>query len=140
MIMKKQFEKLTEINDKKTFDDARVYFEGLLKFATDNGYLAELDADNEYTREMGRIGVMMADYESIYMKFENIKVKNPLIITIEKEMRKKDLNQRQTAALLEVKENTFSQIMSGKRNVSMKLAKRLYKTFHIDPVTILEFS
>jgi len=74
------------------------------------------------------------------MKFENIKVKNPLLVMIEKEMRKKNLNQRQTAELLEVKENTFSQVMSGKRNVSMKLAKKLYKTLKIDPKTILEFS
>jgi predicted XRE-type DNA-binding protein len=69
---------------------------------------------------------MLADYESIYMKFENIKVRNPLLVTIEKEMRKKSLNQRQTAELLDVKENTFSQILSGKRNITMKLGKKLY--------------
>lgn len=138
--MKKQFETITEINDKKTFDAVKTHYEKLERFATENGHLAEIDADNEYTRELGRIGVMLADYESIYMKFENIKVKNPLIVTIEKEMRKKDLNQRQTADLLDVKENTFSQIMTGKRNVSMKLAKKLYKTFQIDAKTILEFA
>jgi len=83
---------------------------------------------------------MTADYESIYIKFSNLKVKNPLLITIEKEMKKMKLNQRQTAELLEVKENTFSQILSGKRNISMKLAKKLYHTLNIDPKTILEFA
>ncbi len=138
--MNKQFQNLIEITDEATFDDVRAYFEDLIQYATHNGYLEEQDADNEYTREMGRIAGMIADYESIYMEFENIKVKNPLLVTIEKEMRKKNLNQRQTAELLEVKENTFSQVMSGKRNVSMKLAKKLYKTLKIDPKTILEFS
>ncbi|AHF17212.1 helix-turn-helix domain-containing protein [Niabella soli] len=138
--MKKQFEDLTEITDKKTFENARVYFEELIQYATKNGYLAELDADNKYTREMGRIGGMIADYESLYMKFKHLKVKNPLIISIEKQMQKKDLNQRQTAALLEVKENTLSQIMSGKRGVSMQMAKRLYSVLKIDPKTIIEFA
>lgn len=138
--MEKQFESLTEITDLDTFNKVREYLDKLERFATRNGYFAEQDADNEYTREFGRIAGMLADYESIYMKFENIKVKNPLIVTIEKAMRKNNLNQRQTAELLEVKENTFSQILSGKRNVSMKLAKKLYKTLKIDPKTILEFS
>ena len=138
--MKKQFENLTEITDLETYNKVREYFDETERYATKNGYLAELDANNEYTRELGRVGVMLADYESIYMKFENIKVKNPLLITIEKEMRKKNLNQRQTAELLELKENTFSQILSGKINITMKLAKKLYQTLKIDPKTILEFS
>jgi len=138
--MKRQFEDIKAITDQQTFERVRAYFENLIQFATRNGFLAEQDADNEYTREMGRIAGMLADYESIYIKFSNLKVKNPLLITIEKEMKKKKLNQRQTADLLEVKENTFSQILSGKRNISMKLAKKLYHTLNIDPKTILEFA
>lgn len=138
--MNRQFEDIRAITDQQTFERVRAYFENLIQFATRNGFLAEQDADNEYTCEMGRIAGMLADYESIYIKFRNLKVKNPLLITIEKEMKKKKLNQRQTAELLEVKENTFSQILSGKRNISMKLAKKLYHTLNIDPKTILEFA
>ena len=138
--MKRQFEDIRAITDQQTFERVRAYFENLIHFATRHGFLAEQDADNEYTREMGRIAGMLADYESIYIKFSNLKVKNPLLITIEKEMKKMKLNQRQTAELLEVKENTFSQILSGKRNISMKLAKKLYHTLNIDPKTILEFA
>ena len=32
-------------------------------------------ADNEYTREIGRLGTMCADYESKYIKFEHLKFK-----------------------------------------------------------------
>lgn len=138
--MEKQFQNLVEITDKATFKRVRIYFEDLIHYATFNGFLKEQDVDNEYTREMGRIAGMLADYESIYMTFENIQVKNPLLVSIEKEMKKNKLNQRQTAELLDIKENTFSQVLSGKRNVSMKLAKKLYKNLKIDPKTILEFS
>lgn len=138
--MKHQFENITEITDQKTFENVRVYLDSLIKYATEKGYLSHPDHENEYTREIGRIGVMLADYESIYMKFENIKVKNPLIVTIEKEMRNKQLNQRQTAELLEVKENTLSQILHGKRAISMQMAKRLYRVLNIDAKTIIEYA
>jgi antitoxin component HigA of HigAB toxin-antitoxin module len=138
--MKKQFENIEEITTRKTYDAAMKYLNEWVDYATENGYFAEQDADNEYTREFGRIAGMTADYESIYMKFKHIKVKNPLLVIIEKEMHKKSLNQRQTADLLDVKENTLSQILSGKRNISMKLAKKLYQTLKIDPKIILEFA
>ena len=138
--MKKQFKNIESIIDRETYDAAMTYMNELIDYATRKGYLSDPENDNEYAREIGRIGIMCADYESIFMKFKNLKVKNPLLISIENQMKKKALNQRQTAELLEVKENTFSQILSGKRNVSMKLAKKLYKTLKIDPKTIIEFA
>ncbi|MCH5599336.1 helix-turn-helix transcriptional regulator [Niabella ginsengisoli] len=74
------------------------------------------------------------------MNLTPLKLKNPLIVSIENKMHAKALNQRQAATLLEVKENTFSQILNGKRNISMKMAKKLYQVFNIDPKTIIEFS
>ena len=138
--MKKQFENLTEIADKQTYNAVTGYLDELERYATQHGYFAEQGADNEYTREYGRIGAMLADYESVCIDLSPLKVKSPLIVSIENQMKKSDLNQRQAAELLEIKENTFSQVLSGKRNVSMKLAKKLYKTLKIDPKTILEFS
>ncbi len=138
--MKKKFKNIEVITDSKTYNEVTVYLNELIDFATHKGYLNNPENDNEYTNEIGRIGVMCADYESNFIKFKNLKVKNPLLLSIEDEMKKKSLTQRQAAELLEVKENTFSQILSGKRNVSMKLAKRIYKIFKIDPKTIIEFA
>lgn len=138
--MERKFQNIESITDRQTYDEVMAYINKMVDYATRNGYLKDPDADNEYTRELGRIMALAADYESIYMDFKNLKVKNPLIISIENEIRKKALNQRQTAELLDVKENTLSQIMTGKRNVSMKLAKKLYKTLNIDPKLILEFA
>lgn len=80
--MKKQFENLTEITDRKTYDAAIKYLNEIVDYATQNGYFADPEADNEYTREFGRIAGITADYESIYMDFKHIKVKNPLIVSI----------------------------------------------------------
>lgn len=138
--MQKKFENINSIDDRKTFEQAGAYVDALIAEATANGALAEQNADNEYTREIGRVGAMCADYENKHITFEHIKVKSPLVVSIENEMKKRHLKQRQTAMLLDVKESTFSQIMTGKRPVSMRMAKRLYKELNIDPRVILEFS
>ena len=138
--MEKKFNNITEIHTPELFKKVSEYTDALIDEATANGSLDVQGTDNEYTREIGRVGLMCADYESMYMKFENLKFKSPLVISIENEMEKRHIKQRQTAELLDVKESTFSQIMTGKRHVSMRMAKRLYKELNIDPGLILEFS
>lgn len=138
--MGKKFEDITEINSRELYDNGVVYVDALIDEATRNGSLSDPEADNEYTREIGRVGNMCADYENNHMKFEKIKVKSPLILSIEKEMEKRSIKQRQAAALLHVKESTFSQVMTGKRPVSMRMAKRLYELFRIDPKLIIEYA
>jgi predicted XRE-type DNA-binding protein len=138
--MIKKFEDITVINDRKLFDEIAEYEENLIQEATASGALEKQDADNEYTREIGRTGMMLADYESTYMNFKCLKFKSPLIIGIEKELVRRALKQREAAGMLNVKESTFSQVIRGKRPVSMQMAKRLYKVFNIDPKLILEYS
>jgi len=138
--MIKKFENITVINDRKLFDEIAEYEENLIQEATANGALAEQDADNEYTCEIGRVGNMCADYESVYMTFKYLKFKSPLVIGIQKELAVRSLKQREAAEMLDIKESTFSQIIRGKRPVSMQMAKRLYKVFNIDPKLILEYA
>jgi len=138
--MIKKFEDVTVINDRKLFDEIAEYEENLIQEATFNGALDEQDADNEYTREIGRVGNMCADYETAYMTFKHLKFKSPLVAGIEKELANRSLKQREAADMLEIKESTFSQIIRGKRPVSMQIAKRLYKVFNIDPKLILEYA
>jgi len=138
--MIKKFQDITVVKDRKLFDEMAEYEENLIQEATANGSLDELDADNEYTREIGRVGCMLADYESTYMTFKYLKFKSPLAISIEKELTSRSLKQREAAEMLNIKESTFSQIIRGKRPVSMQMAKRLYKVFNIDPKLILEYA
>lgn len=137
--MIKKFENITVIDNRELYDEVSAYGDALIDEATANGML-ESEADNEYTREIGRVGVMCAIYESTYMEFKRLKFKSPLVISIEQEMKNRNLKQRQAAELLDVKESTFSLIIRGKRPVSMQMAKRLYKVFNIDPKLILEYS
>jgi plasmid maintenance system antidote protein VapI len=83
---------------------------------------------------------MCADYESMHMTFKHLKFKTPLVVSIENELSKRELKQREAAEMLNVKESTFSQIIRGRRPISMQMAKRLYKVFNIDPKLILEFA
>jgi len=136
----KKFIDMTEIHTSELYKEVAEYTNILINEATANGSLNDQEADNEYTREIVRLERMCADYESMYMKFEHLKFKSPLLVSIEKEMEKRHIKQRQTAVLLDVKESTFSQIMTGKRPISMRMAKRLYKRLNIDPQLILEFS
>jgi len=138
--MEKKFENITSIDNQELFEAVAAYEEGLLQEATANGALSEQGADNEYTREIARVGIMCADYETNYMTFQTLKFKSPLIRGIEKEMEQRRLKQRDVAEILEVKESTFSQIIRGRRPVSMQMAKRLYKNFNIDPKVILEYA
>lgn len=138
--MKKEYIEIKEITTPSLYEKAKTYVNALIDEATQNGSLSDPEADNEYTRKIGRVGAMCADYENNYMKFEHLKVKSPLILEIEKEMQKRSIKQRQAAELLNVKESTFSQIMTGKRSVSMRMAKRLYELFKIDPKLIIEYA
>ena len=138
--MNKKFENITKIESLDLFEKISAYADDLINEATNTGMLSTSCADNEYTREISRVGRLCADYESLYYKSKVLKFKSPLVITIEKELDKRQLKQRQAAELLDVKESTLSQIMTGKRSVSMKMAKRLYQVLHIDPKLILECS
>ena len=139
-IMIKKFENITFIDNRELYDRISAYGDDLIDEATANGALAEQGAENEYTREIGRVGIMCADYESTYMTFKHLKFKSPLLIGIEKELTNRLLKQCEAAEMLNVKESTFSQVIRGRRPVSMQMAKRLYKTFNIDPKLILEYA
>ena len=138
--MKVYYKDITRIDNRELFEEVSAYVDYLIEEATSNGSLAKPEADNEYTREIGRLGHLCADYETNYMQFNYVKFKSPLLISIENELTKRSLKQRQAASLLDIKESTFSQIMTGKRSVSMQMAKKLYKVFKIDPKLILEHS
>ena len=138
--MHTQFSTLTHIDNKALYDEALAYVNFLIDEATTNGSLEGPDADNEYIREIGRIGSMCADYETEFMDFKQIRFKSPLILSIERALEKRSIKQYQAAELLQVKESTLSQILTGRRAVSMRVAKKLYKELGIDPKLILEFA
>lgn len=57
---------------------------------------------------------------------------------IELKRQQQHLKQKELAALLEVPPGRLSQILSGKRRVTIDLAKKLYERLHISPEFILK--
>ena len=77
--MLRKFEDVTVIDNRELYDKVSAYGDDLINEATDNGALSEQGADNEYTREIVRVGIMCADYETNFMTFKTLKFKSPLM-------------------------------------------------------------
>lgn len=60
---------------KVEYDAARIRMEKLIAEATEKGLL-EPEMDNEYTREIGSLGKLMAAYEDEYLNILPLREKN----------------------------------------------------------------
>jgi antitoxin component HigA of HigAB toxin-antitoxin module len=133
------FEKIKKIETEEQYNIVVSRIDELIKDATQKGILESYN-ENEYTREIGRLGILAAKYENEYIEFKHIKVKSPLIKNIEDVMYSRNIKQKDLAEIIGVNEPTLSQIMRGKRRISMKMAKKLYKSLNIDPKLIIEYA
>lgn len=123
---------------KTQYDSAKQRMEELINEATTLGLL-EPDMDNEYTRQISVLASAIADYEDDYTAIMPLRKKNPLIVLIENYFYEHNMKQKEGAMMLGINESAFSQIMNGKRKITMPVAKRLYRDMGIDASTILEY-
>ena len=137
--MEKIFSYVTRITTSGEYDLLKSHLNSLINEATINGYLSEQGADNEYTREIARLGKIGALFETEVLHLPK-RATNPLVLQIEKEIRTRGLSQSKAAKLVGVNEPTFSSIMHGKRHISMRMAKKLFDEFKIDPELIIRYS
>ncbi|MDR1161129.1 MAG: hypothetical protein LBK45_02210 [Tannerellaceae bacterium] len=79
--METRFENVTKIESLELFQKVSAYTDVLIEEATANGALSAQGADNEYTREIGRLGNLCADYESLHYKSKVLNFKSPVINT-----------------------------------------------------------
>jgi len=135
------FENIKKIETEEQYEVVRVRVNELIQEASEKGLL-ESEYDNEYTREIGRLSYLGAIYENEYMQFEHIKVrkKSPLIRSIEDEMYNRNIKQKELADMLGINEPTLSQIIRGKRPISMRTAKKLHKSLNIDANLLIEYA
>ena len=140
--MEKKFENITALNTRREYDEALAYTKSLIVEATQKGFLNSPDANNEYVREIGRIGNMCADYEDTKIQFRHITVRgrSPLVRVVQEEMYKRDIKQKEVAKLIGINDTVFSLFMNGKRRLSMSSARKLYKNLNVDPKLILEYA
>jgi len=125
--------------NRKQYDDTKARVEQLIAEATRMGML-EPDMDNEYTREIASLSKQMAAYEDEYLNIIPLRQKSPLIACIEDYFYAHGMKQKDCARMLGVNESQFSQIMSGRRRISMSFAKRLHTKMGIDAGLILDYA
>ncbi|MBQ9187215.1 MAG: hypothetical protein IJ144_05260 [Prevotella sp.] len=130
---------MEKLRTRKQYDDAKARVEQLIDEATQKGLL-EPDMDNEYTQEIALLSKQMADFEDHILNILPLRKKSPLIATIEDYFYAHGMKQKDGALLLGVNESQFSQIMSGRRRISMSFAKRLHSKMGIDANLILEYA
>ena len=86
--------------------------------------------------EFTRLGYMIKEWEDIY--YPTPIIVSPLVKKIEERMSALNLKQRDTAKLLGISEGRMSELLSGKRRVSIRIAKRLRDSLNINSDFILD--
>ena len=128
-----------KLTTRQEYDEVKAVVEALLAEATEKGML-EPEMDNEYTRQIAELSKQMAQYEEEYMDILPLREKTPLIRSIEDYFYARNMKQKEGAQFLGINESVFSQILSGKRRITMPLAKRLHSKLGIDAEMILEYA
>lgn len=130
---------MEKLTTRKQYDEVKAHVEQLIAEATAKGML-EPEMDNTYTQEIALLSEQMAQYEDEYLNILPLRQKSPLIASIEEYFFAHGLRQKDVAKLLGVNESQFSQIMSGRRRISMSFAKRLHSKLGINADLILEYA
>ena len=118
------------------YQKAMERIEVIMRHATENGGFKEIGKDllDEYLS----LASDAADYEDKIFKLLPLKEPTPLVLLIEDAMHKRRMKQRDLARELDVSEARISDILRGKANIGMTLAKKIHKKLGIDGNLILE--
>ncbi len=130
---------MEKLMNPKQYDEAKARVEELIAEATAKGML-EPEMDNAYTQEIASLSKLMAQFEDESLNIFPLRQKSPLITKIEEYFYAHGMRQKDGAKLLGVNESQFSQIMSGRRRISMSFAKRLHSKLGINADLILEYA
>lgn len=130
---------MNKLTTRKEYDEIKAKVEALIAEATDKGML-EPEMDNEYTRQISDLSKLMAQYEDEYMEILPLREKTPLIRSIEDYFYAHNMKQKEVAQYLGINESVFSQILSGKRRITMPIAKRLHSKLGINADMILKYA
>ena len=128
-----------KMTTRQEYDEAKAIVEALIAEATEKGML-EPEMDNEYTRRIAELSKQIAKYEDEFLDILPLREKTPLIRSIEDYFYAHNMKQKEGAKLLGINESVFSQVLSGKRRITMPLATRLHSNLGIDSDLILEYA
>ena len=123
--------KIITEHDYKVVDDA---LQAIIKKGTSLGGMDFLPDSNK--TEFTRLGYMIKEWEDIH--YPTPIIVSPLVKKIEERMSDLNLKQRDTAKLLGISEGRMSELLSGKRKVNIRIAKRLRDNLNINSDFILD--
>ncbi len=92
-----------------------------------------INLDSTKMVELNQLSEAVADYEEHHFPFKP----ESLVEMIELRMYQRKLKQKDLARLLDTTPSSISEILRGKRTLTMKLAKKLHKQLNIDAELIL---
>ena len=130
---------IKKLTTRQEYDETKAIVEALITEATEKGML-EPEMDNEYTRQISDLSKQMALYEDEYTDILPLREKSPLIRSIEDYFYARNMKQKEGARYLGINESVFSQILSGKRRITMPIAKLLHSKLGINADMILEYA
>ena len=126
---------IKKLTTRQEYDETKAIIEALIAEATEKGML-EPEMNNEYTRKISDLSKQMAQYEDEYMDIMPLREKSPLIRSIEDYFYARNMKQKVGG----INESVFSQILSGKRRITMPIAKLLHSKLGINADMILEYA
>lgn len=119
----------TQLESRKEYDEVMARIEKLLQKSTQLGGFDKLSTVDRSA---------LADLSSVAEKYEDsiplMPMKNPesLADMLRYKMYEKDLKQKQLASVLGISEAFISGLLSGKRKLTIELAKKLHTQLDID--------
>jgi len=125
---------ITDINTETDYRQVQTAVEAYLQKATAGGGFASLSDDDD--RELLRLSHLMRAWEQAHYPMPT--QPRTLAGMIELKMFERKLKQKDLAELLEVEAPRVSELLRGKRRVSIELARQLYKKLGIPADFILE--
>ncbi|MFO0323164.1 MAG: type II toxin-antitoxin system HigA family antitoxin [Bacteroidota bacterium] len=127
--------KTEKINDRKEYDEVMKRIEKLLQKTTQNGGFEKLPTKDVET--LKKLSLMAEQFED---GIPLMPIKQPTSLTemIRYKMFEMNLRQKQLAKLLEISETRISELLAGKRKLTIDLAKKLHTKLNIDAQFILQ--
>ncbi|WP_461085573.1 helix-turn-helix domain-containing protein [Spirosoma flavus] len=125
---------ITNIQTEADYRAVQAEVEAYLQKATQGGGFASLSEQDD--QELLRLSHLMRAYEQLYYPMPS--QPQTLAGMIELKMFERKLKQKDLAELLEVEAPRVSELLRGKRRLSLEMARQLYKKLGISAEFILE--
>jgi HTH-type transcriptional regulator/antitoxin HigA len=127
--------KRDKISKEQEYGEVMKRVEKLLQKTTKTGGFKNLPAAD--VKALKKLSLMAENYED-HIPLMPMKIPTTLPEMIRYKMFELNLKQKQLARILNISEARISELLSGKRKVSMEVAKKLHSKLHIDARFILE--